>query len=404
MSPQPHGARSQPLTGVRVLEATTMIAAPIATMILADLGAEVIKVELPGAAGDPLRTHGYAKEGVGLWWLVASRGKKCLSLDLRQPRGQEIFRELAATADVVVENFRVGVMQRWGLGYDDLSVEHPELIMAHVTGFGQVGPRREEPGFGTIAEVMCGFTNRNGEPDSPPVLPPFGLADGVTAISGALAIMTALFERARSGLGQELDIAIIEPLLTVMEPQIVTQDQVGVTLGRTGNRAEMNAPRGLYRTRDDRWIAVSASTVSTARSVMEMAGGGHLADEHWFASAIGRRQHADDLDAFIVPWFEAIDAADAVDACREHGVPASLIYTPQDILDDPQYEAIGSIVTVDDDRLGPVRVPGPLFRMSRTPGSIEWLGPDHGAHTTELLRELGRTDEELEELRGSHVI
>jgi formyl-CoA transferase len=393
----------RPLAGVKIIDATTMIAAPMGTMILADFGADVIKIEHPELA-DPLRTHGYEREGASLWWKVASRGKRCITLNLSTSEGQGLFRRLAAEADVVVENFRPGVMNRWGLGYETLSANHPELIMAHVSGFGSVGPKSAEPGFGTLAEAMSGFVNRNGEPDQPPMLAPFGIADGVTGITAALAVMTALFERSRSGRGQELDLAIIEPLLTVLEPQVITQDQMGITLSRTGNRAEFNAPRGMYHTADDRWVAVSASTISTATTVVRLAGGEHLADEPWFTSAVERRHHADDIDKYLVPWFERHAAAEAVRLCQEGGVPASLIYTPADILADPQYAAIGSIVTVPDERLGPVRLPGPLFRMSRTPGHIEWLGPDHGEHNEEVFGALGLTEADVSRLKESGAV
>lgn len=388
-----------PLDGVRVIDASTVIAAPLAAMILADFGAEVIKIEHP-EGGDPARTHGYERDGTPLWWLMLGRNKKSLTLHLGSEDGQTIFRSLAGTADVIIENFRPGTMERWGLGYDALCNGNPGLVMAHISGFGRSGPLRDDPGFGTIGETMSGFAFRNGEPDSPPLLPPFGLADGVTGISAALAIVTALFESRRSGKGQEIDLAIVEPLLTLLEPQLVTQDQLGRTLQRTGNQAEMNAPRGMYRTSDDDWVAVSASTVRTASRLMELVGAPELASRDWFPAASGRRAHASEIDSALVPWFESRTRDEAVEACRGAGVPVAPVYSAADILTDPQYEAIGSVVSLPDRRLGNVRMPNVLFRLSRTPGRIEWLGPDLGEHTEELLTSLGLSALDIETLRN----
>ncbi len=276
--------------------------------------------------------------------------------------------------------------------------------MAHISGFGRTGPLSAEPGFGTIGEVMSGFAFRNGDANGPPMLPPFGLGDGVAGISTALGIVTALHERARSGLGQEVDLAIIESLLTVLEPQLSTQDQLGRTLTRTGNQAEMNAPRGLYLAGDGEWVAISASTVSTARRLMQLLGGDILVSEPWFASAQGRRAHAQEIDAVIGPWVGQHKAADVVDRLRAGRVPVAPVFSAQDILADPQFAAIGSVGTFDDERLGPVRMPNVLFRMSATPGRVDWLGPELGAHTDEVLAGAGVSDERRAALRERHII
>ena len=245
------------LADLRVLDASNLIAGPLTTMLLADLGAEVIKLEHP-VGGDSLRTHGGQKDGHGLWWKVLGRGKLSVTLNLSDPRGQDLFRRLAADVDLVVENFRPGTMARWGIGYDTLSAANPALVMAHVSGFGQHGPLSGNPGFGTLAESMSGFAHRNGQPDGPPVLPPFGLADTVTGITTAFAVMSALWARqAAGGRGQEIDISIIEPLLTVLEPQLIEYDQLQTVMGRMGNRSPVNAPRNMYLSRDGRWIAIS---------------------------------------------------------------------------------------------------------------------------------------------------
>ncbi|WP_433503113.1 CaiB/BaiF CoA transferase family protein [Pseudonocardia halophobica] len=380
---EPTTAR-RPLDGIRVLDVSTVIAAPLAAMILGDLGAEVVKIEHP-RDGDPARHHGYAKDGVPLWWLMLGRNKKSVTLYLGDPEGQELFRGLAATADVIVENFRPGTMEAWGLGYEVLAADNPGLVFARVSGFGRTGPLFREPGFGTMGETMSGFAFRNGDPAGEPYLPPFGLADGVTGIATALGVLSALYERRDSGRGQQVDLSIIEPLLTILEPQLVTRDQLGVTLGRTGNQAEMNAPRGMYRTKDEAWVALSASTASTAGNVVRLMGAPGLADEPWFAHANQRRAHAADLDAVIVPWFAARTAGTAVAECRAAGVPVAPVHTAEDILADPQYAAIGAIGSYEHSQLGTVRMPDALFRLSRTPAGVRWLGPELGAHTEEVL-------------------
>ena len=228
-----------------MIDVSNLIAGPLAATFLADFGADVIKIEHP-RLGDPLRNHGRLKGDEPLWWKYLGRNKKAVTLDLGQLDGAEILRSLVEEADVLLENFRPGTMARWGLGYEDLSQRNPRLVMAHVTGFGQFGPMSHRPGFGTLAESMSGFTHRNGMPDGPPTLPPFGLADNVTGIITAYAIMTALWERNSSGLGQEIDVAIIESLLPILEPQITEYDQLGSIMSRQGNHNPMNAPRNIY--------------------------------------------------------------------------------------------------------------------------------------------------------------
>jgi crotonobetainyl-CoA:carnitine CoA-transferase CaiB-like acyl-CoA transferase len=392
-----------PFAGVRVLDASTVIAAPLAAMILGDLGAEVIKIEHP-EHGDPARHHGHDRDGVPLWWLMLGRNKKSVTLYLGSEEGQEIFRTLAGTADVVIENFRPGTMERWGLGYDRLAADNPGLVLTHVSGFGRTGPLVNDPGFGTMGETMSGFAFRNGDPGAEPHLPPFGLADGVTGIATALGILTALYERASSGKGQEVDLSIIEPLLTILEPQLITHDQLGRTLQRTGNQAEMNAPRGMYRTKDDAWVALSASTASTARKVVALMGVPELAGQPWFAHANGRRAHTDEIDAAIVPWFAARTAEEAVATCRGAGVPVAPVHSAADILADPQYAAIGAIGTFDHPELGPVRMPDVMFRLSRTPGAVRWLGTELGHDTTDVLGELGIAPDAIARLREKRII
>ena len=275
---------SGPLTGVRVLDLGTVYAAPIAAMLLGDYGADVVKVEHP--RGDPARTHGHSKDGHGLWWKVISRNKRTVTLNLGRPEGRELLERLVADADVLIENFRPGVMEKWGLGPERLHELNPGLVMLRVTGFGQFGPYAKRRAFGTLAEAMSGFAHQTGQPDGPPTLPPFGLADGVTGLAGAIAVLLALYHRdTNGGRGQVIDVSLLEPLLTLLGPGPSVYDQLGIVPGRHGNRSPNNAPRNTYVTRDGRWVAISASATSIAERVMRLVGRPDIAEQPWFASA-----------------------------------------------------------------------------------------------------------------------
>ncbi|MDL5159325.1 CaiB/BaiF CoA transferase family protein [Actinomycetospora termitidis] len=390
------------LAGLKVLDVATLFAGPLAATLLGDHGADVIKIEHP--RGDPSRTHGAAKDGVGLWWKMLGRNKRSVTLVLSTPEGQEVFRELAADADVIIENFRPGTLERWGLGPDVLRERNPGLVVARVTGFGQFGPYASRPGFGTLAEAMSGFAAITGEPDGPPTLPPFGLADGVTALTTAFAIMTALRAREQTGRGQDVDMAIIEPLLTVLGPQVIAYDQLGELQPRHGNRSSNNAPRNTYECADGRWVAVSTSAQSIAERVMRLVGHPELIDEPWFAAGWSRAQHADELDEAVGSWIAARDRDEVVEAFEKAEAAVAPIYTAADVLADPQYAALESIVTVDDDELGPVRFQNVPFRLSETPGAVRTAGPALGRHTAEVLAEHGVDAERLEQLRAAGAV
>src|SRR6202171_3758258 len=250
------------LEGIRVLDAATLFAGPLAATMLADLGAEVIKIEHP--KGDPVRTHGYQKDGVPLWWKLISRNKRTVTLDLSHAEGQRLLRGLVRKSDVLVESFRPGTLERWNLGPDVLHQDNPGLVLTRVTGFGQFGPYRSRPGFGTLAEAMSGFAAMTGEPDGPPTLPPFGLADGIAGLATTIAILMGLQVRAKTGRGQIVDTALIEPILTILGPQPTWFDQLGIIQERLGNRTAGSAPRNTYRTAEGRWVAISTSTQSVA--------------------------------------------------------------------------------------------------------------------------------------------
>ncbi|MFE6861497.1 CaiB/BaiF CoA transferase family protein [Nocardia sp. NPDC057668] len=391
-----------PLSGIRVLDAATLFAGPLAATLLADFGAEVVKIEHPG--GDPVRSHGAQREGVGLWWKMLGRGKKSVTLYLGAPDGQEIFRRMVAEADVVIENFRPGTLERWGLGYDRLCEINPRVVLARVTGFGQIGPYAQRPGFGTLAEAMSGFAAVTGEPDGPPTLPPFGLADGITALTTAFAIMTALRARDATGRGQQIDMAIIEPILTLLGPQLIAYDQLGELQPRMGNRSSNNAPRNIYRTADDGWVAVSTSAQTVAERVLRLVGRPDLTEQPWFASGAERARHADELDAAVGAWIAQRDTETVLREFEAAEAAVAPVYTAADVLADPQFRALGTIAELHDDELGPIRMQNILFRLSETPGRIRWTGPPLGAHTAEVLSTYGVDAAELDRLRTAGVI
>jgi crotonobetainyl-CoA:carnitine CoA-transferase CaiB-like acyl-CoA transferase len=388
---------SDALAGLKVLDVSTLFAGPLAATMLGDFGADVVKIEHP--RGDPVRSHGASKDGVGLWAKVVGRNKRGITLYLGSPEGQDVFRRLVAGADVVIENFRPGTLERWGLGYPELSAENPGLVLTRVTGFGQFGPYAGRPGFGTLAEAMSGFAAITGEPDGPPTLPPFGLADGIAALAAAFATMTALRARETTGRGQVVDLAIIEPILTLLGPQPTVWDALHQVQERSGNRSANNAPRNTYLTRDGRWVAVSTSAQSIAERVMRLVGRPELTQEPWFTSGGERAKHADVLDEAVASWVARHDRDEVVRAFEEAHAAVAPIYDVRDVVADPQFQALGSLVRVRDPELGSVLMQNVLFRLSETPGRIHSTGPALGQHTEEVLAEIGVDAAQLAELR-----
>jgi formyl-CoA transferase len=388
---------SDALAGLKVLDVSTLFAGPLAATMLGDFGADVIKIEHP--RGDPVRSHGASKDGVGLWGKVVGRNKRGITLYLGSPEGQDVFRRLVADADVVIENFRPGTLERWGLGYPELSADNPGLVLTRVTGFGQFGPYAGRPGFGTLAEAMSGFAAITGEPDGPPTLPPFGLADGIAALAAAFATMTALRARETTGRGQVVDLAIIEPILTLLGPQPTVWDALHQVQERSGNRSANNAPRNTYLTRDGRWVAVSTSAQSIAERVMRLVGRPELTQEPWFASGGERAKHADVLDEAVASWVAQHDRDEVVRAFEEAHAAVAPIYDVRDVVADPQFQALGSLVRVPDPELGSVLMQNVIFRLSETPGGIKSTGPSLGQHTEEVLAEIGIDADQLAELR-----
>ncbi|UQS23885.1 CoA transferase [Amycolatopsis thermalba] len=391
------------LAGLRVVDAATLFAGPMAAMHLGDMGAEVIKVEHPGRP-DPARNHGVAKDGVNLWWKTLGRNKRTITADLGKPGGREVFLKLAERSDVIIENFRPGTLERWDLGYDELSARNPRLVLARVTGFGQIGPYRRRPGFGTLAEAMSGFAAATGEPDGPPTLPPFGLADGIASLATAYAIMVALSARERTGRGQVVDTAIVEPILAMLGPQITRWDQLRSVQPRTGNRSVNNAPRNTYRTGDGQWVAVSTSAQSIAERVMRLVGRPDLIDEPWFASGAERAKHADELDEAVGAWIGRHTRDEVIAEFEAAQAAVAPIYDAADIVEDPQFRALGTIHEIEDPELGPTLMQGPIFRLSGHDGVVAHTGRAHGADTDEVLGELGFPADEVARMRAEGAV
>ena len=394
---------SGPLSDLRVIDASTVLAGPLMGQIMADFGADVIKVEHP-RHGDSLRTHGAHKDGHGLWWKMVGRNKRCVGLDLSCPQGAEIFLDLVERADVVIENFRPGTLERWGLGWAVLSARRPGLVLCRVTGFGQAGPYARRPAFGTLIEAMSGFAHMTGTPDGPPTLPPFGLADSIAGISGAAAVMMALHHRRATGEGQVVDLAILEPLAMALGPHIVEWDQTGRIAARSGNRSANNAPRNTYLTADGRWVAVSSSADSVAARTMELVGRGELVSAPWFSSGAGRAAHADEIDAAVASWIGARPLAEVIEAFEAAEVAAAPVYDAAQYADDPQVRARGAVVAVEDPDLGTIRMQNMLFSLSATPGAVRHTGRALGADTDEVLAEVGVGADRLRDLRAEGVV
>ncbi|MEU7748257.1 CoA transferase [Nonomuraea sp. NPDC049158] len=391
------------LADLRVIDAATLFAGPSTAMMLGDFGADVIKIEHP-RRGDPSRGHGASVDGVGLWWKTLSRNKRAAAVDLSRAEGQEILRRLVERSDVLVENFRPGTLERWGLAPADLMDINPRLIVARMTGFGQFGPMSGQPGFGTLAEAMSGFAAMTGQPDGPPTLPPLALADGIAGLAMSYAIMVALRAREQTGRGQVVDMAIIEPILGILGPQMSAYKALGVVPQRTGNRSSSNAPRNTYRTRDGRWLAISTSAQPIAERVVTLVGRPDLVEQPWFASGQGRVQHVDELDEAVASWIAERDADEVIARFKEAQAAVAPIYDVSDIAKDPQYAALDTFIEVPDEELGTVTMQNVLFRLSDTPGAVSWPGRPLGQDTDQVLGELAYGPVEIARLREDGVI
>ncbi len=395
-----------PLKGLRVIDAGTMIAGPLATTLLADFGADVIKVEQPGI-GDSMRHWTPVKDERSLWWKVIARNKRLITLSLSVPKGQELLRRLIANADILVENYRPGTFERWGLGYDVLSAINPRLIFVRVSGYGQTGPYRHRGGYGTIAEAFSGGPSFTGVPDRPPTLPGFPMADSVAATFPAMAAAFAVYHRDHQAPhhGQEIDVSLYEPLFRLAEAQVIGFDQMGIVKQRRGNRMEEDSPRNTYQTQDGTWIAISASSQKTFERLVHAMGRDDLATDHRFRDNVQRVANADVLDKIMADWFATQNSAEVLALFDRENVVAGLIHDIRDIFKDPHYAARGNIVEVKDRDFGTVRMQGVVPRFLGTPGKVRHAGGEIGQDNRAVyLGDLGLDADEFARLQAERVI
>lgn len=393
-----------PLAGLRVLDIATVYAAPFAASVMADLGADVVKVELP-RTGDPLRAMQPFEGAESLVWAAVSRNKRCITLDLRTPKGKEILLKLLAERDVLVENFRPGTLDRWGLGIDELRAANDRLVVVRVSGFGHSGPYREHAGFGTPATAYSGYAHISGYPDRPPILPPISLTDYVAGLFAAIGSLAAVYHRdALGGAPQEVDVALYESMFRLLETIVVQYDRLGIVQERMGNTLRASVPAGVYRSGDGVWMVLTTSTERTFRRLAAVMDRRDMLDDPRFSDNPARVGHRDEVDAIVAEWFGGRDADTIQRVCDDNGVPVSRILDMADIFDDPHYAARNMVVEVDHPRMGKVRLPGVVPRFSDTPGGVRTSGPDLGEHNNQVYQALGLSEGEIMRLAEEGVI
>jgi formyl-CoA transferase len=400
-----HAAASPPmaLAGIRVVEMGQLIAGPFAGKMLGEFGAEVVKIEPPGE-GDPLRKWRLLKDGTSVWWQVQSRNKRSIALDLRAPEGQEIARRLIAEADVLIENFRPGTLEGWGLGWEQLSAINPGLVMLRISGYGQTGPYRDQPGFGVIGEAMGGLRHLTGEPGRVPVRVGVSIGDTLAALHGVIGVMLALYHRkANGGVGQVIDVALNEAVLNVMESLIPEYSVFGVVREPTGSSMPGIAPTNAYRCRDG-YALIAGNGDSIFRRLMEAIGRGDLAYAPELAGNVGRVARVAEIDAAIEDWTSTRSVAEVLAAMAAARVPAGKVYTARDIHEDPHYRAREMIVPQTTRDGWSLDVPGVVPKLSATPGTLRSAAPRLGEDTDAVLRELGLDDAAIAALRARGVL
>jgi crotonobetainyl-CoA:carnitine CoA-transferase CaiB-like acyl-CoA transferase len=375
---------------------------------MADFGAEVVKVERPGT-GDPLRNWGPFANGVSLWWKVHSRNKKSITLNLGTPEGQDLLKRLVVEADVLIEGFRPGAMEKWGLGPDDLLAVNPKLVMLRYSGFGQTGPYKDRPGFGTIAECMSGYIGMTGFPNTSPNLPPIPLADEIAGVFGAMAGMMALYHRDGSGnpnaKGQVVDVSLFEPLFRLCIPHITMFDMLGINRERVGNDFPDAAPRNLYKTGDDRWLGLSATSQSTFESLAKAMGMPDLIDRPEFKDNAARLDNREILNDELQGWLGQRDLQETMDQLIPSGGVVGPVYDAPQIMADPHYLAREDIIDIDDPELGKTKMLGVVPKFSETPGSVQHAGPTVGEHNQHIYSSwLGLPADKLSQLSEEGTI
>jgi formyl-CoA transferase len=383
---------SGPLSGIRVLELGSLIAGPFAGQLLADYGAEVVKIELPDD-GDPMRRWGITREGESLWWAAIARGKKSVAVDMRTDEGREVVKAIAAECDVVVENFRPGTISRWGLGYDDLAAVNPAIVVVHVSGFGQTGPRSGEAGFGSVGEAMGGIRHTTGDPSLRSSRSGVSLGDSLAAVFAVIGTLAALVERTRSGVGQEVDVAIYEAVAALMESTMVDFERAGVVRQRSGSVLPGVAPSNVYTSSEGAEVVIAANGDAVFARLCQVMGRPELATDVDYADHAARGRNSERLDREIEAWAITLTTEQMLVALSEGGVPAGRIYTAPDMVEDPQYVARGMVLRPEVGGVVHGPMPGIVPKFSRTPGEITSVGPRLGADTDRILEELAGLDE-----------
>jgi formyl-CoA transferase len=401
--------KARPLAGLKVLELGQLIAGPFAGKVFAEFGAEVIKVEPPASdnapGGDPLRQWRMLHEGTSLWWYVQARNKKSITIDLRKPEGQEIVRRLARDADFIIENFRPGTLEKWGLGYDALAATNPGLIMIRLSGFGQTGPYRDQPGFGAIGESMGGMRHVTGFPERPPVRMNISIGDALASLHGVIGALIALHHRdTHGGKGQVVDVALYEAVFNMMESLVPEYDLYGEIRQRIGTGLTNIVPSNTYTTRDGQSVVIAGNGDSIYKRLMHAIGRDDLGQDPALATNRGRVPRTSDIDGAIGDWAAAHELDEVLVALKAADVPHGKIYTAADIVSDPQYLARGMIqeMMLPDGKT--LKLPGIVPKLSDTPGTMEWVGPTLGEHTAEVLRAAGYSDQDIDKLRAAGAI
>ena len=397
-------SKPKPLAGVRVLELGQLIAGPFAGKCFAEFGAEVIKIEPPDG-GDPLRQWRVLYNGTSLWWYIQARNKKSVTVNLRMPEGQQIVRRLARDTDVLIENFRPGTLEKWGLDYHRLSADNPGLVMLRLSGFGQDGPMRDQAGFGAIGESMGGLRYVTGFPDRPPVRPNLSIGDAIASLHGVIGALMALHHRnANGGKGQVVDVALYEAVFNMMESALPEYAMFGVVRERTGSNLTGIVPSNTYLSRDGQHIVIGANADSIFKRLMTLMARDDLANDPTLADNAGRAKRADELDSAIGEWTLQHDADEIVRRLNDAQVPGGKIYSVADIVKDPQFLAREMIRQARLPDGTPLKVPGVVPKLTETPGEIEWVGPKLGEHTDEILGRIGYSASDVAALRARKVV
>lgn len=386
------GSSPGPLAGVRVLELGSFIAGPFAGQLLGDYGAEVIKVESPGD-GDPMRRWGITRDGDSLWWPSIARNKHSVTLDLRDARARAVLPRLIAQCDVVIENFRPGRLAEWGFDYATLAADHPALVLVHISGFGQTGPRASDAGFGSIGEAMGGIRHTTGNPELPPTRAGISLGDSLAAMFGVIGALAAVIEARRTGIGQEVDVAIYEAVAALMESTMADYELGGVVRGRSGSVLPGVAPSNVYPTADGSDILIAGNADSVFARLCVAMGEPDLATDERYATHGARGANMAELDDRIGAWTVTLPAAEVLAVLEQHGVPAGQIYTAPDMLSDPHYQARQMVARVVSQQGWDVPVTGVVPRFTRTPGTIRAAGPALGEHTRDVLSRVAGLDQ-----------